>query len=327
MNRFFQLAEEQKIIASVCAMLAALFFSLNDAFIKFLSGDYALHQIVFVRSGIGLLVLLVIFIPMHGTFSVLKTSYLGMHLLRGLAVVFANLTFFIGLAELPLAEATAIFFVSPLLITLFSIIFLKEQVGIHRWASVFLGLLGVIVLLRPGTDAFKLASLLPITAALGYATLHMLTRKMGKTESALTMSFYIQVTFLFTSCLFWLFVGDGKFSSVDSPALSFLLREWVILSVDDWWVFVLVGVGSAFGGFLISQAYRKSEAAFVAPFEYIAMPLSICWGVLIFNDLPDIQSFVGMAIIIGSGLYVIWRETIRDKRKSKQLLESPRFRR
>jgi drug/metabolite transporter (DMT)-like permease len=308
-------------------MLAVFFFSLNDAFIKFLSGDYALHQIVLVRSGIGLLVLLVIFIPLHGTFAILKTRRLGMHLLRGFTVVFANLTFFIGLAELPLAEATAIFFVSPLLITVFSIIFLKEQVGAHRWASVFMGLLGVIVILRPGTDAFKLASLLPIAAALGYATLHMLTRKMGKTESALTMSFYIQVTFICTSFLFWLFIGDGRFSSVDSQALNFLLREWGRLSIDDWWIFVVVGTSSAFGGFLISQAYRKSEAAFVAPFEYIAMPLSICWGVLIFKNLPDSQSFFGMTMIIGSGLYIIWRETILGERELKQPLESPRFRR
>lgn len=314
-------------MAALCAMLAVFFFSLNDAFIKFLSGDYALHQIVLVRSGIGLIVLLVIFIPLHGTFSILKTRRLGMHLFRGLAVVFANLTFFVGLVELPLAEATAIFFVSPLLITVFSIIFLKEQVGIHRWASVFLGLLGVLVILRPGTDAFKLASLLPIAAALGYATLHMLTRKMGKTESALTMSFYIQVTFIFTSCLFWLFVGDGRLSNIDSPALHFLLREWGALSKDDWPVFALVGTSSAFGGFLIAQAYRKSEAAFVAPFEYIAMPLSICWGILVFNNLPDTQSFFGMAMIVGSGLYIIWREAIRGKKKSKQPMESPRFRR
>lgn len=314
-------------MAALCAILAGFFFTLNDAFIKFLSGDYALHQIVLVRSGIGLLVLLVIFIPLHGTFSVLKTRCLGMHLFRGLAVVFANLTFFVGLVELPLAEATAIFFVSPLLITVFSIIFLKEQVGIHRWASVSLGLLGVLVILRPGTDAFKLASLLPIAAALGYATLHMLTRKMGKTESALTMSFYIQVTFIFTSCLFWLFIGDGRLSNVDSPALHFLLREWTTLSKDDWPVFALVGTSSAFGGFLIAQAYRRSEAAFVASFEYIAMPLSICWGILIFNNLPDTQSFFGMTMIIGSGFYIIWRETIRGKRKVEQPLESPRFRR
>jgi len=327
LNRFLQLRESQKIMAALCAMLAVFFFSLNDAFIKFLSGDYALHQIVLVRSGIGLLVLLVIFIPLHGTFSVLKTRRLGMHLLRGLAVVFANLAFFIGLVELPLAEATAIFFVSPLLITVFSIIFLKEQVGIHRWASVFLGLVGVLVILRPGTDAFKLASLLPIAAALGYATLHMLTRKMGKTESALTMSFYIQVTFIFISCLFWLFVGDGRLSNADSPALHFLLREWGTLSKNDWPVFALVGTSSALGGFLISQAYRKSEAAFVASFEYIAMPLSICWGILIFNNLPDTQSFFGMAMIVGSGLYTIWREAINGKEKLKQPLESPRFRR
>ena len=245
----------------------------------------------------------------------------------GLAVVFANLTFFVGLVELPLAEATAIFFVSPLLITVFSIIFLKEQVGIHRWASVSLGLLGVLVILRPGTDAFKLASLLPIAAALGYAALHMLTRKMGKTESALTMSFYIQVTFIFTSCLFWLLIGDGRLSNVDSPALHFLLREWTTLSKDDWPVFALVGTSSAFGGFLISQAYRRSEAAFVASFEYIAMPLSICWGILIFNSFPDTQSLLGMGMIVGSGLYIIWRETIREKRKAKHLPGSPRFRR
>jgi len=155
----------------------------------------------------------------------------------------------------------------------------------------------------------------------------MLTRKMGKTESALTMSFYIQVTFIFTSCLFWLFVGDGRLSEVDSPAMHFLLREWGALSRDDGLVFVLVGMSSAFGGFLISQAYRKSEAAFVAPFEYIAMPLSICWGILIFNNFPDTQSLLGMGMIVGSGLYIIWRETIREKRKAKHLLGSPRFRR
>ena len=99
LNRIGLLGKSQKITAASCAMVAVFFFSLNDAFIKFLSGDYALHQIVLVRSGIGLLILMAIFIPFHGTFSILKTRRLGMHLLRGLAVVFANLTFFIGLAR------------------------------------------------------------------------------------------------------------------------------------------------------------------------------------------------------------------------------------
>ena len=327
MKKFSQFLGSAKAVAAGCAMFAVLFFSLNDASIKFLSGNYALHQIVLVRSLIGLLVLGAIFIPFHGTFTVLKTKRLGMHILRGLAVVFANLTFFLGLAELPLAEATSIFFVSPLLITIFSVLFLKEQVGIHRWGSVFIGLVGVLIILRPGTEAFKLASLLPIAAALGYAALHMLTRHIGKTESALTMSFYIQMTFIFICAVFWLVVSDGRFATEESPALNFLLREWGDLKKEDWSVFALLGASSAFGGFLISQAYRKAEAAFVAPFEYVAMPLSIFWGMLVFKSTPDFQSFFGMAMIVGSGLYIIWRETISSQKATQPSEASPRFRR
>ena len=322
-----QFSASAKGIVALCAMAAVFCFSLNDALIKFLSGSYALHQIVLVRSVIGIVILVVIFIPLNGTFSVLKTQRIGMHLIRGLAVVFANLMFFLGLSELPLAEATSIFFVSPLLITVFSIVFLKEHVGIYRWGSIILGLLGILIILRPGTEAFKLASLLPIAAAFGYATLHMLTRYIGKTESALTMSFYIQVTFIFVCCLFWLIVGDGHLADQQSLALDFLFREWGGLSEKDWSVFLMLGACSACGGFLISQAYRNSEAAFVAPFEYVAMPLSIFWGFLVFNTIPDLQSLGGMVMIIGSGLYIVWRETALKQNVSEQSLETPRFRR
>lgn len=310
-----------------CAMAAVFCFSLNDALIKFLSGSYALHQIVLVRSFVGILILFIIFIPLSGTFAILKTQRLGMHLLRGLAVVFANLTFFLGLAELPLAVATSIFFISPLLITIFSIVFLKEYVGVYRWGSIIVGLLGILIILRPGTEAFKLASLLPIAAAFGYATLHIVTRYIGKTESALTMSFYIQVTFILICSLFWLLLGDGRFGFAQSPALDFLLRKWGSLPENDWPLFLLLGACSAFGGFLISQAYRNSEAAFVAPFEYIAMPLSIFWGLLIFNTIPDLQSLTGMLMIIGSGLFIVFREMIYERKFSKKLLDTPHFRR
>jgi drug/metabolite transporter (DMT)-like permease len=141
------------------------------------------------------------------------------------------------------------------------------------------------------------------------------------------MSFYIQITFIFICCVFWLFVGDGRFVIEASPALNFLLREWGELSKEDWLVFALLGTSSAFGGFLISQAYRNAEAAFVAPFEYIAMPLSILWGMMVFKTTPDLQSFIGMGMIVTSGLYIIWRETIRSQKAPKSLGEAPRFRR
>ena len=310
-------------LASLCAILAVTFFSINDMLIKFLSGGYALHQIVLLRSTIGMIILLAIFMPISGSFSVLKTKRLGMHLLRGSCVVFANLTFFLGLAELQLAENTAIFFISPFVITIFSVIFLKEFVGIHRWTALAIGLVGVLVILRPGTDAFKLAALLPMAAAFGYAALHMLTRHIGKTESALTMSFYIQMTFIIVCLAFGFFASDGRYATGSEGALNFLFREWAPLAQEDWFVFFAIGFASAFGGYFISQAYRLSEAAYVAPFEYFALPLSIFWGVIIFSEIPDLPVLIGIALVIASGLYVVWRETV----KRRAAAAMPRFRR
>ena len=143
------------------ALLASLIFSINDMLIKFLSDDYALHQIVFTRSLIAVLVMLVIVIPIAGGFSKLKTKRLGLHLLRALFVVAANLFFYMALADLPLATVVSIFFIAPFLITIFSVVFLNEKVGAWRWTTIFVGLLGVLLIVRPGTDAFTLISILP----------------------------------------------------------------------------------------------------------------------------------------------------------------------
>ena len=312
------------VLAALSAVVAVMCFSLNDMLIKFLSGDYALHQIVLIRSLIGMGILLAVFIPFSGTFTVLKTDRISFHILRGMCVVFANLTFFLGIAVLPLAEATAIFFISPLLITLFSILILKEKVGRHRWSALMVGMVGILVILRPGTDAFKMIALLPIAAAFGYAMLHILTRHIGKTESALTMSFYIQMTFIIICSGFGLVMGDGRFASTDSPALQFLFREWGNIAMEDWAVFGMIGAASAFGGFFISQAYRLAEAGFVAPFEYIAMPLAIFWSMTIFDNTPSLTVFLGIGLIICSGLYVVYRET---RLSSAKPAATPRFRR
>lgn len=312
------------VLAALSAAIAVTCFSLNDMLIKFLSGDYALHQIVLIRSIIGLTILLAVFIPFSGSFAVLKTQRVGVHLMRGGCVVFANLTFFLGLSVLPLAEATAIFFISPFLISLFSILFLKEKVGLHRWSALAMGLIGIVIILRPGTEAFKLVALLPIAAAFGYAMLHILTRHIGKTESALTMSFYIQVTFVLICAGFGLVAGDGHYAQSESPALDFLFREWGAVAGNDMPIFLVIGCASAFGGFFISQAYRMAEAAYIAPFEYIAMPLSIIWGLVIFGEKPSLTVLIGIALIIASGLYVIWREAVKASAKPVAV---PRFRR
>ncbi|MDQ2090912.1 DMT family transporter [Marimonas arenosa] len=296
------------LLGALCAAVAVTCFSVNDVGIKFLSGDYALHQVVLIRSLIGSLVFFVVIMPLSGGWRVMKTRRLGVHMVRGLCVVLANMCFFLGLAALPLADAVAIFFISPLIITVFSVVFLGEHVGPRRWMAIALGFVGVLVIVKPGTSAFQLASLLPIVAAALYATLHTLTRKIGNTESAATMAFYIQLTFVVTSAAIGLALGDGRFAGNAHPSLDFLMRAWGPVASGDYAVLAAIGVTSVAGGYFISQAYRLSEAAFVAPFEYVAMPMAVIWGLTVFGEWPDWTAWAGIAMIVGAGLFLLWRE-------------------
>lgn len=301
-----------QVIGALCAVGAASFFSLNDTAVKFLSGGYPLHQVILFRSLVALTISLLIFIPLGGGLALLRTRNIGAHLFRGVLIVGSNMTFFLALAAMPIANATAIFFVSPLVIALFSILFLGERVGPRRWAAIATGFVGVVIMIRPGTDAFTPVALLPMLAACGYAGMHMMTRKLGRSEGPVTMAFYIQITFLLFSLGFGIAFGDGRFDTGSHASLSFLLRAWVWPEFGDLGVFALAGMGTAFGGLMISQAYRLCEAALVAPIEYTAMPMAILLGVLVFGEWPDATAWVGIALILGAGCYMIMRETRSD---------------
>lgn len=296
------------LAAGLSASFAVIFFSINDVMIKFMSGGYALHQVVLIRSFLGLIIIVALIAPLTDGWAIVRTKRLPMHLFRGLCVVIANMMFFLGLVAMPLADAVAIFFVSPLIITLFSIVFLGERVGPRRWAAIVVGLIGVVLIVRPGTSAFQLASLLPIAAAIAYAAIHIIARKIGGTESAATMSFYIQVTFIVVCIVIGLLIGDGRYSDQSHPSLVFLLKAWTWPLMSDAGYFAILGIGVAFGGYFISQAYRTAEAAFVAPFEYLAMPLAVLWGYLVFDELPGPLTWVGIGLIVGAGLFTVWRE-------------------
>ena len=295
-------------LGALCAATSVIFFSINDVAIKFLSGGYALHQVVLIRSLIGLLIIVTIIAPLTTGRNIARTKKLKMHMLRGLCVVVANMTFFLGLAAMPLADAVAIFFISPLVITLFSVLFLGEVVGPRRWAAIAVGFIGVLVMMRPGTASFQIASLLPLVAALCYAGLHTLTRRIGSTESAATMAFYIQIMFIIVGVLFGLIVGDGRFGDQSDPSLAFLFRAWSWPLPGDYPIFLTIGAGIAIAGYLISQAYRVAEASFVAPFEYLALPMSVILGMMVFGEYPGGWDYFGMALILGAGLFTVWRE-------------------
>ncbi|MDN5786679.1 DMT family transporter [Pseudorhodobacter sp.] len=297
------------ILGIFSAMGASCFFSINDTSIKFLSGGYALHQIVLIRTMIGLGVLSALVLPFHGGLAAFRTRRLGLHLTRGAFVITSNFCYFLGLAALPLAEAAALFFVAPLLITALSVPMLGEKVGPRRWVAVGVGLLGVVIILRPGAGIFQLATLLPLFAAFCYAMLQMLTRRMSGTESSITLTLYIQLSFAVTCIISGLVLGSGQFAGQADPSLAFLTREWFWPAMADWPVLVIIGLSSVIGSLMITNAYRTCEAAVVAPFEYIAMPLAITFGLVVFDEWPDAWAWLGMALICGAGLYVVWRET------------------
>lgn len=305
---------------AIAFILAGMFFiSLNDMLIKELSGTYPLHQMVFVRSAIGISFSLAL-VQIEGGFGILRTRTPFLHLLRGLLVVFANMAFFTALAVMPLADATALFFVAPLFITLLSIPLLGEKVGIRRTGAVLVGFVGVLIMVRPGSDiSARVESwavlLLPVVAALGYALMQILTRRLGITSKASALAVYIQLTFLVVSAGFFLVAGDGRFAEgVEDPSLIFLLRAWTWPAPGDEWLFIALGVTSAGIGYSLSRAYKSADAATVAPFEYVALPLAIFWGWTMWQDVPGPETLAGISLIIGSGLYVFLRERVKNRR-------------
>ncbi|MCC7320180.1 MAG: DMT family transporter [Rubellimicrobium sp.] len=288
--------------------------STNDLAIKHLSDVYPLHEVVLVRSLVGLCVLGILMWWTGGGLHLMRTGKPGLHLARTGLILLSNITYFAALAALPLADAVAISFVAPLFVTVLSIPLLRERVGRHRWIAVGVGLIGTMVMVRPGAGTISPMALLALFSALTYAGANITVRLMRGTESAVTMSFFVQIGFIVASGLMWLVAGDGRFAQTGSPSIDFLLRAWVMPPPADWPWFIVTGLAIGIGGLMVTQAYRLSEAALVAPFEYAAIPFAILWGVVFFAQWPDATAWTGIALICGAGLYVLWRETVRRRR-------------
>ena len=308
----FRPANESRLgIALIC--LGMMVITVNDSIVKALSDRYPLHEIVFVRAVVALLFSLVV-LHFEGGLRALRTGRPAAHIARGLCMVVANLAFFGALASVPLADVTALFFIAPLLITLLSIPFLGEKVGIRRLSAVVVGFIGVLIMLRPGAGELehapdRLTLLLPMVAALAYATMQILTRKLRASAPASAMAIYIQGMFILVSLGFFVVAGDGRFAeNTDNRTWLFLFRAWVWPPLEHWLLFVLLGGLSGFIAYALTQAYRLADAATLAPFEYVALPSAIALGWIVFDHLPDRWVLLGCALIAGSGIYVYWRE-------------------
>ncbi len=305
--------KNSKFLSISCIIVAHVCFTTQDMAIKLISGNYALHQIILIRSILAILFTLLVFVPIDGGLKYLLTKRLGLHLLRGFGIVIANLCFFTALVTVPLGEAVAIFFVAPLMITALSVFIIREEVGLSSWIAVLVGLMGVLIILRPGFEEFNPGYILPLVAALAYALVQIITGKMGENEKASSMAFYIQLIFIVVCSLFGLFFGDGHLADPSQPIINYLFRPWTIPSWVDGMIMIGVGLLSGVGAYFISQAYRISKGSVVAPFEYVALPLAIFWSITLFGDWPDMASWMGIVLIAGAGIFNVFSEKIQAR--------------
>lgn len=292
--------------------LGVAIFALQDVILKWLSGDYPLHQVMLIRSTTALPIMLYL-VHRAGGLGTLFTPGTKLMLGRGLIMFLSYFSYYIALPALPLATTVALYFSAPLFITLLSVLLLHEFVGPRRWLALATGFCGVVVMLQPSDAAFDWAAVLPVLSGFAYASAMIAARTLGRTETGAALAFWGNAVFLGLSLGISVVLGGGDYAGAAHPSLAFLLRGWAMPTFFDLSLMMATGVVAALGLTLLTQAYRIAEASVVTPFEYTAMIWSVIYGWLIWQDWPSKKEWLGILIIIGSGLYVLWRET-RDRR-------------
>ena len=272
-------------------LLSTTFLGVSDVTAKYLSASLPSIEIAWLRFLVFALIMVPAMVPGSPLFA-MRTSRVGLQLMRGAALLGSSLFFITGLRYLPIAEASATGFVAPLFVTALSIVFLSEKVGVRRWLATATGLLGVLIILRPGTGAFHAAAFFPLVSALAWAATLIMTRMMSGREHAITIMTY---------------------SSIAGVAILSVLVPfvWVVPSWQAIMFGVLIGVASTAGQWIVVLAFRYADASLLAPFSYTQLVWVSTLGFLIFGEVPDVWTVVGAAFIVASGLYTAHRERVR----------------
>lgn len=292
----------------VALTLGIAIFSIQDVILKVLSGDYPLHQAMVIRSLTALPFHLAIVWWFDGRLSTITSPNWWKMLARGLLNFVAYTAYYLGLAYLPLADTIALFFTSPLFITMTAVLVLQARVSTPSLLAVAAGFAGVLLVVKPGGSGFDLAALLPILGALGYALSMIAAGRLGRTESAAAMAFWGNVCFLLCALVLSAIYGTGAHADASHPSMAFLTRGWVTPPATDLLLMASCGLIAAIGLTLLTYAYRVAPSASVAPFEYSFMFWGVLWGWLFWDNVPDTVAWVGIAVIIGAGLIVIRKD-------------------
>ena len=259
-----------------------------DASAKTLSSEMPLLMIVWGRYLFNF-IFIALFFFRGDPRDLVRTKRFNLQILRSFLGLSATFTFWGALVFLSLVDCVAIVFISPLLVTALSVLFLGEKVGVHRWGAVIMGFIGVMIIIRPGMGIVHWAVILPLITALFWANYQITTRILSRTDGALTTLFYTAAGGLFfTTFAVWL--------------------DWVTPTFKQWFIFACLGFLGTMGHYFLIKAFELAPASMLAPFNYTSILWSIFLGYVLFGDFPDEWTIAGIVIIISSGLYIIQRE-------------------
>lgn len=272
-------------------LLSTVFLGTSDVTSKYLSATLPSIEIAWIRFVVFAVIMVPAMVPGSPLFA-LRTERLGLQLMRGAALLGSSLLFISGLRYLPIAEASSTSFVSPLFVTALSIVLLSERVGMRRWIATAVGLMGVLIILRPGTSAFHVAAFFPLVSALCWALTLVMTRIMSGREHAMTTMTYSALAGL----------------AILTAMVPF---AWVKPTAHDIIFGIVVGLASTLGQWIVVLAFRYGDASVLAPFSYTQLLVVSLLGFFIFGEVPDVWTVVGAAFIVMSGLYTAHRERVR----------------
>ena len=295
----------------ILILLGMAFFSIQDSLIKFISEDTSLYELYFGRTLIAF-ILLLIYLKVTSQTLILKTHFPVLTIFRVLCFFFGFSFFYISLTFMTLAMANALFFSSPFFVSILAVIFLKEKVGIRRWLGIAVGFLGVYIVLDPNFEDFNYMKLAPVACSLCYAISMTITKYTSSKDNVYTQMTHLYIGALIISVLFFIFAGKGQFNTFSDPTYQFIFREWFSNPTYAWPFIIGMGFVGAISFYCVFSAYSVASPSVVSLFEYSLIIWAIIIGYLLFDNIPSLRTFVGVALIIGAGIYIYIREKVRD---------------
>ena len=279
----------KNILGALCMVVSVTFFALMDVLVK-VTHDYAVGEILFFRALFGFIPIFFL-IPKKRLKDFYKTQRWSLHFFRSLFGASAMAAIFIALRNLQLAEVTAMTFAGPVFVTLLSIFFLNEKVRAKRWIAVGLGFMGVLFISRPGFETMNYYYIFPIIFCIGFAAVCIFIRKLTLYgENVWLIAFY----FTLTSGLFGL--------------ATFPFGGWLMPSMNDFILLVLIGIFGSVANLLLTQSYKLAEVSLTTPLKYLSLVFAIVFGFFIFQEIPSTWTIFGSLLIVISSLIIFTRE-------------------